>query len=963
VGLDEARSSVEVRVLGPIELRRDGRTVGLTSAKEGVLLAALAQRANHVLSLGAAIDALWGEQPPISAKGLVHNYISRLRKACGPHNPVQSVPSGYRLVLGPDDLDAAVFERLVGEGRRQRAGGEAEAAIELLEQALGLWRGAALGELAAEVSMRGYAQRLEELRLHAIEERGEAMLALGRHGELVAELHDLVAEHPLREQFWSQLMRGLYSAGRQAEALRAYQQFRRHLAAELGLEPSPGLVRLERDIACGSLALPAPTTPLRSETVVDVRALLAVDPVTFGRDDELASLGELLDVERFVTVVGPAGVGKTHLAMGLIEGFDSGVAVVPLSPVSDLNGALAVLAHSLDLRSTSGDLLEDCLRLLQHGARLLVIDNCEHVLDAARDLVAALLAGCPRLRVLTTSRERLGLPVEHVFRLAPLPVPSAEGANAVVDVSSVSLFVDRARRVRPDFAPGAGQLATIGDIVRHLDGLPLAIELAAGRLAMLGVDDLAVRIDRALDLLEGGRPAGEDRHRTLRAAIEWSYQLLDQAERRLFRHLSVFPDGFDLMTAEHLAADVAPEVNPIRALGHLVDASMLTVVPQEKTRYRMLDTLRHFGLDRLESGGELGAAQSRFTTWALDCATWIAERFDSADEPLADQRLRAELGNLQAAWRMMVATGDLDSATDLLEELYLGAQLRELIGITSLAAELLVHLEASVHPKRAVAYVAVALNAIDGLDFTRAQNLLDVTSTLALHDRTLALRGYVQAVLCMFRGEAADAERLMRGIDPHFVPLGPPGAALTATYRGHLDRAADLNHAYPLTSPSVTAWHHYVNGEIAGRRRDWATAASHYRDAIDQARDAGVSFVAAVATVGWLSAQVATGHYREATAGYLDLLEHYERTGGWKYQWTTLQNIADMLDRLDKRDVAAFLRDATSQPPSHARTGDPRRRQRVIAEARRALEILDANWPESLDEPTPVQTATTSRPS
>jgi DNA-binding SARP family transcriptional activator len=227
VGLDEAQSSVEVLVLGPIELRRDGRTVGLTSAKEGLLLAALAQRANHVLSLDAAIDALWGEQPPISAKGLVHNYISRLRKACGPHNPVQSVPSGYRLVLGPDDLDAAVFERLIGEGRRQRASGEAETAIVLLEQALGLWRGAALGELAAEASMRGYAQRLEELRLHAKEERGEAMLALGRHGELVAELHDLVAEHPLREQFWSQLMRSLYSAGRQAEALRAARSPRR----------------------------------------------------------------------------------------------------------------------------------------------------------------------------------------------------------------------------------------------------------------------------------------------------------------------------------------------------------------------------------------------------------------------------------------------------------------------------------------------------------------------------------------------------------------------------------------------------------------------------------------------------------------------------------------------------------------------------------------------------------------
>ena len=304
MGLDEGASGVRVRVLGPIEVRRDDGIVRLTSAKEQLLLAALAQRANSVLSTGAAIDALWGDRPPASARGLVHNYVSRLRKALGPDHLLQSVPSGYRLLLRPDDLDAAVFERLVGEGRRRRAVGDAPSAIELLGKALGLWRGAALGELATETSMRGHAQQLEELRLHAIEERGEAMVALGRHGELVAELHDLVAEHPLREQLWSQLMRCLYAAGRQAEALRVYQQFR-HIAGELGLEPSAALVRVERDIACGSLARSAPSMLQRSGSVIDVRAALAVSPVTFGRKAELAHVRSLLDSERLVTVVGP----------------------------------------------------------------------------------------------------------------------------------------------------------------------------------------------------------------------------------------------------------------------------------------------------------------------------------------------------------------------------------------------------------------------------------------------------------------------------------------------------------------------------------------------------------------------------------------------------------------------------------------------------------------------------------
>ena len=220
VGLDEGAGGVRVRVLGPIELLRDDGIVRLTGLKEQMLLAALAERANQVLSTSAAIDALWGERPPASARGLVHNYVSRLRKAFGTDILLERVTSGYRLRLGADDLDAVVFERLVGEGRRRRTIGDAPTAIELMDQALALWRGAALGDLAVETSMRGYAQRLEELRLHATEERGEALLALGRHGELVAELHNLVVEHPLREQFWAQLMRCLYSAGRQGEALR-----------------------------------------------------------------------------------------------------------------------------------------------------------------------------------------------------------------------------------------------------------------------------------------------------------------------------------------------------------------------------------------------------------------------------------------------------------------------------------------------------------------------------------------------------------------------------------------------------------------------------------------------------------------------------------------------------------------------------------------------------------------------
>ena len=758
VRLYEGSSDLKVRVLGPLELLRSGEAVPLTSAKQRLLLAALVQRANLTLSIDAAIDAIWNDQPPASARGLVQNYVSQLRKACGLYHQLQTVHSGYRLVLGPDDLDATVFERLVGDARCQRMAGEAAKAVGLLGEALALWRGAALGELATEPSQHGHAQRLEELRLHATEERAEALLALGRHGEVIGELESLVTDHPLRERFCSQLMRGLYAEDRQAESLRAYQKFRQYLVTELGLEPSPALMNLEREIAFGSLTPSAsPLVPESSRVVIDVRASLTFDSVTFGRDAELRNLRELLDAERLVSVVGPAGVGKTHLALRLVEGLDQRVTVVPLAPLADLKGAVAALVRSLDLRSTTGDLLDDCMRLLNIGEQALVLDNCEHILDIARDLVAALLAGCPHLRVLTTSRERLGLPVEHVFRLAPLSVPTIDGETDIAGVSSVSLFVERARRARPDFAPDARHLATIADIVRRLDGLPLAIELAAGRLAVLGVDDLAARLDQALDLLEGARPAGDARHRTLRAAVEWSYELLDEEERRLFRHLSVFPDGFDLMTAEGVAADLALTANPIRALGHLVDASMITVTSGDASRYRMLDTLRHFGLDCLVAAGEVAVAKARLAHWALDCVAWIFERLNSADEPLADRRLRSEVGNLHAAWRERVEAGDLDTSTEMVVQLYLGAQQRELIGITSLAGELLTLHEGTENPKRPLAYILSAHEAIDKRDFSRAQDLLNMRSVAsAVDERTRSLRDHVQSTLCMFRGEFAE---------------------------------------------------------------------------------------------------------------------------------------------------------------------------------------------------------------
>ena len=315
-----------------------------------------------------------------------------------------------------------------------------------------------------------------------------------------------------------------------------------------------------------------------------------------------------------MTVVGPGGVGKTRVALEVAARADA-PAVVLLAPVTDPAAIPHALAAALHLDVVSGDVLAACAALLGDRPGLLVVDNCEHLLDAARDVVGALLSACPRLSVLATSREPLGLSAEHAFRLAPLalPRPGQEPSQS----AAVAVFLDRARRVRPGAAPTPADLELVADVVRHLDGMPLAIELAAGRLSTFSLADLHRRLDRALDLL-GGRPSGEARHRTLRATVEWSYQLLGDDERRLFRYLSVFVDGIALDAAEQLATDLELAGDPGTVLSRLVDASMLEAEFAESTeftgtgtRYRMLETLRAFGLDRLAAEGEDRDADDR----------------------------------------------------------------------------------------------------------------------------------------------------------------------------------------------------------------------------------------------------------------------------------------------------------------------------------------------------------------
>ena len=519
---------MEFRVLGPVEVSEGGRTTTPTRGKERRLLALLLAHANDVVSADRVVDTLWpGHRQPANALRSVQTHVSRLRSALGPAGErLLTRPPGYLLRVEPGELDAERFALLLDQARR-RAGDDPGEALALLDRALGLWRGPPYGDLRDEELATGDAVRLEELRLVAIEERIDARLALGHHEELVGELEARCTEHPLRERLRSQLMMALYRSGRQAEALRAFESYRRMMAEEMGLDPSPELRALEARILGHDPGLgPRRAQPAAPRPVVT--------PVTsfVGRAGEVADVTRSLAAARLLTLTGPGGVGKTRLALQVAaaatERFPDGVAVCELAGVSDPDAVAPAVATVLGIQPRPDrGVAASVADVLRARTMLLVVDNCEHVVDAAATLLATLVASCPQVTVLATSRERLGIEGEQVWRVSPLQSEAA-----------VELFCDRALAVRPDLDCGGRARADIRDTCGRLDGLPLAIELAAAQVATMNPADLVHRLDDRFRLLDRGARSGPSRHRSLRAVVDWSYERLRPAQRHLFDRLA-----------------------------------------------------------------------------------------------------------------------------------------------------------------------------------------------------------------------------------------------------------------------------------------------------------------------------------------------------------------------------------------------------------------------------------------
>ncbi|MBA9001717.1 BTAD domain-containing putative transcriptional regulator [Thermomonospora cellulosilytica] len=641
-------------VLGPPVVWTDGgEPVTVPEAKVRRLLADLLAHRGRPVPAGRLIFDLWGDRPPRNPSGTLQARVSQLRRALEDAEPgaralVVSGPAGYALHVEPEAVDADRFAALLS---RAREAADPASRARLLTEALALWRGPAFDGVADEDFARAEAAGLEELRLLAVEERAEARLELGEHAQVAAELAVEVARHPLRERLRAAHLLALYRSGRQGEALAGYQELRERLAEELGADPGPELAALHRAMLRQDPALsPDPELPVPLTELI-------------GRDDEIRRTAELLAGHRLVTLTGPGGVGKTRLALAVAgrAAHPDGVRLVELASLPPGAGEEEVaeaVAAALDVRDdhapgprpARGMRPVDRLAAAVRARRmLLVLDNCEHLVEAAAVVAQRLLAAAPGLRVLATGREPLGLAGERVLPVPPLDLPGPQDDPA--ESGAVRLFVARATAADPAFAFDPGAAPAVAAICTRLDGLPLALELAATRVRALGVHELAARLDDRFRLLAGGRRDAPARHRTLRAVIDWSWEPLPEPERAVLRRLAVHADGCTLRAAEAVCAgDGVPAADVPELLARLVDRSLVVVTrTRGETRYRLLESVAAYCHERLEAAGETARVRARHLDHYLD----LAERAEPALRGRAQRRtlalLDAESANLRTA--------------------------------------------------------------------------------------------------------------------------------------------------------------------------------------------------------------------------------------------------------------------------------------------------------------------------
>ena len=677
---------MEFSVLGPLCVTEGGEEIVIRKGISRRLLLALLLQLRDVVSSSALMDLLWGEDLPQNPANALQIQISYLRRtlAAGSADgaqPIRTRAGGYAIDIDPDQLDLHRFEQMVAalpadaERTPPYAVGEM---LDLVDGALNLWRGEAFADLGGEPFVAGTITRLEEMRWRCVETRLDLLLRLGRHGEVTETAADLIVAQPLRERLYEQLMLALYRSGRQADALATYDRAREKLLDELGLDPGPDLQKLQVAVLTQDAELdlvpfeaPGPTEPahvrLPAPEVLSNVPLPATDLI--GREAELARIAEMTGRHRMVTLTGPGGAGKTRLAVELARvAPDCSVWFVDLGDVELPDLVAQTVAVAVGAKVGPGrDPADSVAAMLSTECGLLVLDTCEHVVGAAARVASAVLRRAPDVRVLATSRRALGIGGEIAWPVPPLGIapPDATDPTVIAAAGSVQLFCARAQAVRPDFALTSDNAGDVAAICASLDGLPLAIELAAARTDVFEPATIRTRLRDLFDLLTDGAADASARQQTLRGTIEWSVGLLTDAQRAYFARLSVFAGGFDLTAVCAIASDQESSAhgdNALDLLAGLVRNSM--VVRDGPDRYRLLDTLRAYAAELL---ADLDADDAR-RRHALHY-TGVAEALELAIRGInqgdALARLRAEVPNFRAAAEWSFAVGDLDIATRL----------------------------------------------------------------------------------------------------------------------------------------------------------------------------------------------------------------------------------------------------------------------------------------------------------
>jgi len=918
-------------VLGPLAVTRAGETAQLAGGLLRRLVAALAANANTVVSVDRLIHIQWGDNPPPNATRNLHNQVWRVRAAldeCGPGTATALVTEapGYLLRVDSAAIDAVRFERALNEAVAERAALPERASARLTE-ALELWRGRAYAEFADEEFCRYEAMRLEELRLVAIEERFEADIAIGRHARLIGEIEAFAEEHPLRERPRDLLMVALSQSGRQADAVDVYARFRRHLVEQLGLEPSPALRRRhERILHADPEPEPEPVRRRERRPRDPAGNLRHELSELVGRGQDVTHALATLAGARVVTMTGMGGVGKTRLATRVAAAakadFPDGVWVCELAAVRDGWLVPDVLATTFGVQEPQGLSVTDGLvDFLRSRRALLVVDNCEHVLDAAAHLVDTLARGCPEVTVLATSREPLGVDGERVLPVRPLALPSPELRENVAAVPSVALFVDRARAALPTFTLGEHNVAAVAEICRALDGLPLAIELAATRLRSMSLAEIAGRLERRLDFLHSTMRVRAERHSTLGAVVDWSYDLLAPHERAVFEGLSVLVGSFTMDDATAVAGD--DECDVVEVVTDLVHKSMLAAdTDSAPARYTMLETLRIYGRERLERTGRLAAVQRRHAAHCVAVAESSVAGLTGPDEAAWADRIGGLFDDLRSvhSWALTEepATAIRLSAALLRytsahgpSEMYSWADRAAAVEDGGTRPD----------PRLAATLAVAAAGAARRGDLAGAVDLAE-RGLRAVPDPEDPARRFLLWVLARaasFDGRFTDAANLYatvarlaeRAGDIQCVAYVTASGALQHAYHGATSRATLLASrakklAMTTRNPTAIAWAHYALG-VALQDNDPERALATLEQALTVAQSCGNTYIPGVALS--VAGALVTRHNdpRRAARLVAEVIGYWSHESHWAQQWVALRTAISLLTRLGEDEAAATL--------------------------------------------------------